>query len=84
LKKCLKDLEKNIKLILHDYLAVMPLPCQVAQTALTRQRKDSFAVLTLSLQDYQKHWQSSSKTRQAVPVYGFIDYRQQLIVLLNQ
>jgi hypothetical protein len=65
-------------------IAVMPLPCQVAQTALTKRRKDRFTVLTLSLQDYQKHWQSSSKTRRTLPAYGFIDYKQQLIVLLNE
>lgn len=64
-------------------LSIMPLPCQIAQTAITKQRMGEFTVLKLSPQDYQKRWKTSSKNPEALtPIYGFVDYKQQSIVLV--
>ncbi|WP_143162075.1 hypothetical protein [Phormidesmis priestleyi] len=65
-------------------IAVMPLPCQLAQTATTKQRVADFNVIRLSPQDYQNRWKLSSKNPQAlIPIYGFVDYKQQSVVLLS-
>ena len=65
-------------------LAVMPLPCQLAQTATTKQQVAEFKVVRLSPQDYQKRWKLSSNNPQALtPIYGFVDYKQQSVVLLS-
>ena len=65
-------------------IAVMPLPCQLAQTATTKQRVAEFKVIRLSPQDYQKRWKLSSNNPQALtPIYGFVDYKQQSVVLLS-
>ena len=65
-------------------IAVMPLPCQLAQTATTKQRVAEFNVVRLSPQDYQKRWKLSSNNPQALtPIYGFVDYKQQSVVLLS-
>ena len=65
-------------------IAVMPLPCQLAQTVTTKQRVAEFNVVRLSSQDYQKRWKLSSKNPQAlIPIYGFVDYKQQSVVLLS-
>ncbi len=66
-------------------IAVLPLPCQAAQTAIAKQRVGEFAVLQLSPQDYQKRWKTSSNNPQTmIPTYGFVDYKQQAIVLVQE
>lgn len=65
-------------------IAVMPLPCQLAQTAITKQRVAEFNVVRLGPQDYQNRWKLSSNNPQAlIPIYGFVDYKQQSVVLLS-
>lgn len=65
-------------------IAVLPLPCQMAQMAIAQQKVGEFSVLRLKPQDYQKRWQTSSKNPQALlPIYGFVDYGQQSIVLVR-
>lgn len=65
-------------------IAVLPLPCQMAQMAIVQQKVGEFSVLRLKPQDYQKRWQASSKNPQALlPIYGFVDYGQQSIVLVQ-
>ncbi len=66
-------------------IAVLPLPCEAVQVAGTRQQMGEFAVLKLSPQDYQKRWKTSSNNSPAVtPTYGFVDYKQQAIVLVQE
>ncbi|KAM3092822.1 hypothetical protein ACKFKF_30695 [Phormidesmis sp. 146-12] len=64
-------------------IAVLPLPCDIAQTAIDKPQVGEFTVLKLDPQNYQKRWKTSSKNPQALtPIYGFVDYKQQSIVLL--
>jgi len=52
--------------------------------AIVQQKVGEFSVLRLKPQDYQKRWQASSKNPQALlPIYGFVDYGQQSIVLVQ-
>ena len=88
LQKAEKDLQEFLELPQRfpssAGIAVMPLPCQVAQTAITKQRVADFNVIRLGAQDYQKRWKLSSNNPEAlVPIYGFIDYKQQSVVLLS-
>ena len=66
-------------------IAILPLPCQIARTAVAKKQVGEFTVLRLSPQDYQKRWETSSKNPQAmVPIYGFVNYVQHAIVLVVQ
>ena len=66
-------------------IAILPLPCQIARTAVAKKQVGEFTVLRLSPQDYQKSWETSSKNPQAmVPIYGFVNYVQHAIVLVVQ
>lgn len=89
----LPDAEKELQTLLElpqrfptsAGIAVLPLPCQVAQTAIAKQRVGEFAVLKLNPQDYQKRWKTSSNNPQTmIPTYGFVDYKQQAIVLVQE
>jgi hypothetical protein len=62
---------------------------RAASEVLTTNRVGAFAVLKLSPNDYLNEWQVSSKTQidantsYALPAHGFIDYRRQVIAVLQ-
>ncbi len=89
----LPDAEKELQTLLElpkkfptsAGIAVLPLPCQAAQAAIAKPQMGEFAVLKLSPQDYQKRWKMSSNNSPAtIPAYGFIDYKQHAIVLMQK